>query len=382
MRTICAMTANRADFSRIETILEALLKCDDVKLQLVVLGSHLLDKKGHTVDEIRKKGFTVDEKVLVEQKDDSPVAMTAAVGSYIEKLTKVLAKLSPDIVIVPVDRFESLAMGIAAALMNIRVAHIQGGEVTGTIDESIRHALTKLSHLHFVSTDESRKRVIRMGEPEQFVFNTGCAGTDLLLRVSPLSREATLQELNKVSTAQLDPTKPYLLLLQHPVTTEFGESASQMHETLEALDGFDEQLVVLGPNIDAGSGAVSDTLKEYQDSSRHPFVIFKNIPSELYANVLRNASVMVGNSSSGVRETCYFGTPVVNVGSRENRRERGQNVIDAPNDRATIEKAVSKQIRHGVYPREDVYGDGKSGERVAQLLAQIPLPPVQKVITY
>ena len=382
MRTICAMTANRADFSRIETILEALKKRDDVTLQLVVLGSHLLDKKGHTVDEIRGKGFAIDETILVEQKDDSPAAMTAAVGSYIERLTKVLSRLSPDIVIVPVDRFESLAMGVTAALMNIRVAHIQGGEVTGTIDESIRHALTKLSHLHFVSTNESRQRVIRMGESEQFVFNTGCAGTDLLLRVPPLSREATLRELNKVGTAPLDETKPYLLLLQHPVTTEFGESASQMEETLEALEGFNEQLVVLWPNIDAGSDAVSDTLKKYQSSSRRPFVIFKNIPSELYANVLRNASVMVGNSSSGVREACYFGTPVVNVGSRQNCRERGNNVIDSPYDQKTISEAISKQLTHGVYKREDVYGDGRSGERVAQLLAKTPLPPVQKVITY
>ncbi|KKW12512.1 MAG: UDP-N-acetylglucosamine 2-epimerase [Parcubacteria group bacterium GW2011_GWA2_49_9] len=384
MRTICAMTANRADFSRIETILEALQKRSDVELSLVVLGSHIMEQTGKTIEEIERKGFSITEVVKSGRTGDTPADMAASVGSYIAELTKVLERLSPDIALVPVDRFESLAMGTAAALMNICVAHIQGGEVTGTVDESIRHALTKLSHLHFVSTEECRKRVIKMGEPKQFVFNVGCAGTDLLLRVTPLSREATLQALNEgvAETEKLDPKKPYLLFLQHPVTTEFGESAAQITETLEALSGFDEQLVVLWPNIDAGSDAVSRALKKYQTSSKRPFVIFKNIPSGLYANVLRNASAMVGNSSSGIREACYFGTPVVNVGSRQNRRERGHNVTDASYDRSAISKAVSNQLAHGTYKREDVYGDGKSGERVAELLATAPLPPIQKVITY
>lgn len=386
-RKICAITANRADFSRIETILEAVKNHPDLELQLIVLGSHLLEKTGRTVEEIMKRGFTPDQTIQMELEGGNPVAMTKSVGLAMVELATALDRLKPDIAIAPVDRFESLAMGIAPALMNIHVAHIQGGEVTGTIDESIRHALTKMSHLHFVATEKSKERVIKMGEPAENVFNVGCPGTDLLLRVPALSREETLKKINTEvikGPIKFDETKPFFLVIQHPVTTEFANSGDQIRETMEALKNIGEQAIVLWPNIDAGSDDISKVLRRYTDKVVDHFTALavKHIPHDLFANTLRNASSLIGNSSTGMREACYFGTPVVNIGTRQSGRERGRNVLDAANDRNAIENAIRAQMKHGVYPIEYVYGDGTAGKQTAEILASIKLPNIQKKITY
>lgn len=385
MRKICVLTANRADFSRLETLLDALKKRSDIELQLIVMGSHLLDKTGKTIDYIRSRGFEPDFTLYMEVAGGNLVAMTKSVGLAIIELASMLDHLRPDIVVAPVDRFESLAMGVAPALMNFHVAHIQGGEVTGTIDESIRHALTKMSHLHFVATEKSRERVIKMGEREDCVFNVGCPGTDLLLQSSGLDRNQTIEKLNDLIKVdnKLDLDKPYFLVVQHPVTTEFDNVTKEINETLEAISEFKGyQFVVLWPNIDAGSDDISKVLRKFASHEEKRAFILKHIPSELFINIMRNADCMVGNSSSGIREACYFGTPVVNVGSRQNRRERGKNVSNAGYDRAAIRKAIEDQINHGKYAPEHLYGEGDAGERIAEILATVNLPDIQKVITY
>ncbi len=387
---ICALTANRADFSRIETILQAVNKHPKLELQLVVMGSHLLDKTGRTIEEVKRKGFKVDYAIQMEVEGGNPVSMAKSVGLGMVELATILNHLRPDVVIAPVDRFESLAMGATPALMNIHVAHIQGGEVTGTIDESIRHALTKLSHLHFAATRKSCERIIKMGEPEETVFNVGCPGTDLLLQTKKLTGKQTLQKLNadlikvRKGNEELDVNKPFLLMVQHPVTTEFGGASDQMTATMEALQKFDHQVVVLWPNIDAGSDDISKILRKYTTNKDHgaKLKIFKHIPTEIFVNLLRHATAMVGNSSSGIREACYFGTPVVNVGSRQSARERGSNVTDVGYDRIKIADAIKKQIDHGKYPIEMIYGDGTAGEQIANILATVKLPDIQKKITY
>ncbi|HBT81325.1 UDP-N-acetyl-D-glucosamine 2-epimerase, UDP-hydrolysing [Candidatus Giovannonibacteria bacterium RIFCSPHIGHO2_01_FULL_48_47] len=389
MRKICAITANRADFSRMESALIEIKNHPDLELQLVVMGSHLLEKTGRTAEEIKRKGFDADWNVQMELEGGNPVSMTKSVGLAIIELTTALEHLRPDVVLVPVDRFESLAMGVAAALLNIHVAHIQGGEVTGTIDESIRHALSKLSHLHLVATEKSRERVIKMGEPEENVFNVGCPGTDLILRVPPLNREEVLTHLNKEvikGPEKFDPEKPYLLVVQHPVTTEFGSEEKQIIETLEALKKFDEQVLMLWPNIDAGSDAISKIIRKYLathfDGAKSNVLVLKHIPHELFVNLLRNASGLIGNSSSGIREACYFGLPVVNIGSRQQSRERGSNVLDASCERNDIENAIRRQLSKGRWPAEYIYGNGTAGKQIAEILATIKLPDIQKKITY
>lgn len=385
MRKVCVLTANRADFSRLETLVTALQKRNDVELQLIVMGSHLLDKTGKTIDYIQSKGFTPNFTLYMEVAGGNPVTMTKSVGLAMIELASMLDYLKPDVVVAPVDRFESLAMGITPALMNCCVAHIQGGEVTGTIDESIRHALTKMSHLHFVATEGSRERVIRMGEREDCVFNVGCPGTDLLLNSPVLERKQTLEKLNellKIET-KLDLSRSYFLIVQHPVTTEFGNVTHEIIETLEAIKKFKRyQFVVLWPNIDAGSDDISKVLRKFSTEEEKRAFILKHIPSDLFVNIMRNTDCMIGNSSSGIREACYFGTPVVNIGSRQNKRERGKNVKNAGYNRKEIEQAIKEQIAHGRYDAEHLYGDGKSGEKIAEILATIELPDIQKVITY
>jgi len=387
MRKICAITANRADFSRIETILHAIKEHQDLELQLVVMGSHLLEKTGMTINEIKRKGFNIDHEIYMEVTGGHPVTMTKSVGLGFIELATALDQLKPDIVVAPVDRFESIAMGMVPALMNIHVAHIQGGEVTGTIDESIRHALTKMSHLHFVATEKSKERVIKMGEPTVTVFNVGCPGTDLLLKMPSLDSKTTLEKLNSEiikSENKLETDKPYFFLVQHPVTTEFGNSADQIMETLKALENFNEQVIVLWPNIDAGSDEISKVLRKYilESSNGRKIKIIKHIPTEIFVNVLKNALCQIGNSSSGIRESCYFGTPVVNIGTRQSSRERGSNVVDVTYDHEAITKAIKSQLEHGKYEVEQIYGDGTAGHQTAEILATVVLPNIQKRITY
>ena len=315
----------------------------------------------------------------MEINGSNPLTMTKSVGLAIIELSTVLDQLNPDIVIAPVDRFESLAMGVTPALMNIHVAHIQGGEVTGTIDESIRHALTKMSHLHFVATEKSFERVAKMGEPQETIFNVGCPGTDLLLRTPKMDNMTTIEKLNDEiikSRKKLNPNDPYLFMVQHPVTTEFGSASDQIIETVEALKQFNEQIIILWPNIDAGSDVISKALRHHEHN-RNNIVILKHIPTEIFVNVLRNTLCQIGNSSSGIREACYFGTPVVNIGTRQSGRERGKNVIDAWYDRKEIAQAVKNQINHGKYSVEHIYGDGTAGEKIVDILASNKLPNIQ-----
>ncbi len=388
-RKICAVTANRADFSRIETMLREVKAHPDLELQLVVMGSHLLEVTGKTITEIQKKGYTIDRTIYMEVAGNIPTTMAKSVGLAIVELTSVFDQLKPDIVLVPVDRFESLAMGVAASLMNIHVAHTQGGEVTGTIDESIRHALTKLSHLHFVASDQSRERVIKMGEDENYVFNVGCPATDLLLETPALSAAESIEKLNETiikTKEKFDPEKPYLLVLQHPVTTEFSNVENQIGETMEALREFaDHQIIMLWPNIDAGSDDISRLIRKYLNTTElnTPNVkIVKHIPSDLFVNLLRNAECLIGNSSSGIREACYTGTPVVNIGSRQSGRERGSNVLDAGYHRTDIALAIRTQLAHGKYEPEYIYGHGDAGKKFAEVCATLELGKVQKRITY
>lgn len=384
MRKICVITANRADFSRLESVLSALQKRTDVRVSLIIMGSHLLPEKGATLSEIKRKGFHPDYLIHHTEADgDTPAAMTHSVGLAIVELAKVLEKMKPDIAVVPVDRFESLAMGVTAALSNIHVAHIQGGEVTGTIDESIRHALTKLAHLHFVSTEQSRQRVIRMGESEDSVFLVGCPATDLLLAAPQWNRKHLHEKMQKFLPGALNLSfeQPYILAIQHPVTTEFANASQQAETLVHTLERSGLPCVVLLPNIDAGGGQISAVLKKRVQASKNMH-LFAHLPTELFVNLLRYTAVMVGNSSSGIREACYFGTPVVNIGSRQRNRERGSNVIETPVDEEAILKAIRTQIQHGRYAVEPIYGDGTAGAQIAEILCTVSLPPLQKIITY
>ncbi len=385
-RKIVVVTGNRADYSRLKSVLRAMQARDDLIFDLVVTGSHLLEKYGSTIREIEQDGFPISYKIHIELAGENPAAMTKSVGLGIIELANFFENVVPDVVVVPVDRFESLAMATAAALMNIPVAHTQGGEVTGTIDESIRHAITKLAHIHFAATEGARQRIIKMGEPDHLVFNVGCPGTDVLLQAPQWNAMHTVEHVNifiKDERYKLDPYKPYLLVMQHPVTTEFGSGLAQINATLEAVADTGMQGVMLWPNIDAGSDDISKGIRLFLLANPEmKLAMLKHFPTDVFVNLVRNAACMVGNSSSGIREAGYFGTPVVNIGTRQAGRDRGSNVCDAGNSNVEIRAALNTQLSHGCFTPNTLYGDGTAGVQIAQLLATMNLPHPQKRITY
>ena len=287
----------------------------------------------------------------------------------------------PDIVLTVADRFETMATAIAASYMNIPLAHTQGGEVTGSIDESVRHAITKLAHIHFPATARAHDYVVRMGEAPETVHLTGCPAIDLLVDTE-LSLSPDMFRDDQDTGAQLDPSKPYIVVLQHPVTTEYGSGFAQVSATLDAVDRLGMQTVWLWPNVDAGSDDVSKGLRMYREDNPDANVHFyRNFAAEDYARLINNCAALVGNSSSALREGAWLGVPAVNVGTRQSGREHAANVRHAGYYGQEIERVVREQMEHGRYGCSEMFGDGNAGIRIANHLAENEII-IQKQLAY
>jgi UDP-hydrolysing UDP-N-acetyl-D-glucosamine 2-epimerase len=381
VRKVCIVVNSRANYARIKSVMRAVQRHNSLELQLVVGASALLYRYGNVVELIRAEGFEPSAVVYSIVEGENPTTMAKSTGMGIIELSTQFENLRPDIVLTVADRFETMATAIAASYMNIPLAHTQGGEVTGSIDESVRHAITKLAHLHFPATELARDNVVRMGEDPAAVHLTGCPAIDLLVD-NDLSLDADVLNHGKGVGPSVDPDAPYLLVLQHAVTTEYGSGFDQIRETLAAVDCIGMQTIWLWPNVDAGSDDVSKGLRMFREQNGDASVHFyRNFPAEDYARLLNNAACIVGNSSSALREGAFLGVPAVNVGTRQQGRERGPNVIDAGHDAGAIESAVRGQIAHGRYPRSPLFGDGQAGQRVANVLADAEIN-VQKRLAY
>jgi UDP-hydrolysing UDP-N-acetyl-D-glucosamine 2-epimerase len=285
------------------------------------------------------------------------------------------------VVLTVADRFETIATAIAASYMNIPVAHTQGGEVTGSIDEGVRHAVTKLSHLHFPATERARDFVIRMGEDPKTVYLTGCPSIDLVADLD-LALPPDLFTRYKGVGAAVDPSQPYLVVLQHPVTTEYGHGFAQIRETLEAVRGVGLQTVWLWPNVDAGSDDISKGLRMARENAETGNIHFyRNFAPEDYARLINGAACLIGNSSSALREGAFLGVPAVNIGTRQSGREHGPNVVHVGYRRDPTREAIHKQIAHGRYARSLIFGDGTAGQQIAEHLARARFC-IQKRISY
>ncbi len=380
-RKICVVVNSRANYGRIKSAMQAIQAHPDLELQTIVGASALLYRFGHAVDVIRADGFEPSATVYSIVEGENPTTMAKSTGMAIMDLSTQFENLRPDVVLTVADRFETIATAIAASYMNIPVAHTQGGEVTGSIDESVRHAVTKLAHVHFPATDLAKDYLLRMGEEPERVHMTGCPAIDLIAGLD-LSLPEDLFKNNKGVGAALDTNKPYLVVLQHPVTTEFGQGFEQVRETLAAVLALDMQTAWLWPNVDAGSDDVSKGLRlhrEHQGDGKLHF--YRNFTPEDYARLIGNAACLIGNSSSGLREGAFLGTPVVNIGTRQRNREHGPNVVHAAYDRVEIEAKARAQIAHGTYHCSPLFGDGSAGRRIADILANAEIS-VQKRLTY
>jgi UDP-N-acetylglucosamine 2-epimerase (non-hydrolysing)/GDP/UDP-N,N'-diacetylbacillosamine 2-epimerase (hydrolysing) len=371
----------RADYRRLTPSRRAVQKSDKLELLLMITGAHLLKNLGETKRVIEADGFHIDATlpIFYEDDPDEGASMVKAMARALDGMADIFPKLNPDIVFCGFDLGAHLAAAIVGVHLNMHVAHIQGGEVSGTIDEILRHACTKFAHLHFVATEESRERVIKLGEDPDYVFLVGSPSLDTIKRIDYPSKEEMCKKYN------LDSAKKLAIFLQHPVTTEVDQVEEQMKKSIDAIQEIKEKydIEVLGiySNNDAGGKRIISML---QESGIHavPHIVYED-----FLRLMSVADVLVGNSSSGIHEAPSFGLPTVNIGSRQQHRERGNNVIEVENDRAMIVSAIETalfdeafiaKVKSGTNP----YDHGNTAEQTVKILEEVELPPIQKVITY
>ena len=375
------MVNSRANYGRIKSVLREINNSPALELQLILGASALLHRFGDVQEIVRADGFKISSKVYLIVEGENPTTMAKSTGMAIMELATMFENMKPDIVVTVADRFETMATAVAASYMNIPLAHTQGGEVTGSIDESVRHAVTKLSHIHFAATRQAAENIIRMGEDPSNVHCTGCPSIDIISDLD-LKLPADIFHRYKGVGPDIDPEKPYIVVLQHPVTTEYGEGLQQINETLCAIERIRMQTVWLWPNVDAGSDDVSKGLRVYREKKNPEFIhFFRNFSVEDYARLIHNSACLVGNSSSALREGTFIGVPAVNIGTRQANREHGNNVIHVDYNSTKIQAAIRKQIENGRYQPSYLYGRGNAGEQIAEILCKTKIN-IQKHLHY
>jgi len=363
VRKVCVVVTARPSWAKLEPVCRALKARPDVELQIVACASALLERYGRVVDVIKAQGYDVTAEVWSTYEGANLLTSTQETGALIHGLARELQRLRPDVVVVCADRHEVLGAAIAASYQHTPLAHIQGGERTGSIDDRVRDSITGLADLHFPATELAAFRVYSM-TGSAHVHWTGCPSVDVAKQAQD-EPPVTVEELGGAG-APIDLSKPFVVLLQHPVTSEADQAYEQMRRSIWGLpDKRSAQSLVLWPGQDAGADGASKAIREYQSY----FHTVRNLPPNRFLRLLTQASVLVGNSSAGIREASYLGAPVVNVGSRQFGRQRGPNVVDVPHDAEQIAQAIQRQIAHGRYASSGIYGDGTAGQQIAEVLS-------------
>jgi len=382
-RKICVVVTARPSYSRIRTTLKAIQADPDLELQLVAASSALLDRYGNAVRYMEQDGFEIASRVYMVVEGENLATMAKTTGLGLLELATAFDNLKPDVVVTIADRYETIATAIAASYMNIPLAHVQGGEITGTIDEKVRHAVTKLADVHLVSTQKAAENVIRMGEDPASVYVTGCPSIDIAASIleSPAVDFDPFAKYKGVG-AIFDMQSDYLVVMQHPVTTEYEQARDQVVETLHAVHEIGLPTFWFWPNVDAGSDGTSKGIRMFRENERPTNIhFFKNMVSEDFLRLIYNCRCLIGNSSVGIREASFLGIPTVNIGTREAGRERGKNVVDVEYDRSQIKSAIEAQVANGRYASDPLYGSGNAGSRMANILKTAPLK-FEKRLTY
>ena len=379
-RRVCVVLVDRANYGRMKPVMQALGEHPGIELQVLAAGTMVLERFDLPVNVVRNDGFRVDGEVYIELEGSTPTTMAKSVGFAVVEFASEFQRLKPDVVLVIGDRYEALSATLAAAFMNTCIAHIQGGEVSGSIDESTRHAISKYAHFHFPSTRRSAEFLLRMGERPDSILSIGCPSSDLARTLNRRLDPDTINRRGSGATLNLD--EPFLLVVFHPTTTEYGGESRQMEQMLTALERLERPTVLLWPNIDAGSDHISKAIRKFRDQQRRNWLrTLINLTPEDYLRVLANTACAVGNSSSFVRDAGYFGTPVVLVGNRQEGREVDRHVKFAEPAACEIYDAIRVQLAHGRFPASTLYGDGHVAERIAEALARVDLY-VQKRLHY
>lgn len=365
MRRICYISGTRADFGLMRSTLQAIRDHAALDLSVIATGMHLSPAYGNTAEEIAAAGLRIAASVPVPLDPATGATMARNIGTMLGAFTDVLERDRPDVVLLLGDRGEMLAGALAGIHLNLPVAHIHGGERSGTVDEPVRHAVSKLSHLHFTATEGARERLIRMGENPDHIHVTGAPGLDGLGAHDLPGRDEVAR------LHGLDPARPFALMVYHPVLQEAATSAHDARALLAALTAANVQILALMPNADAGSDGVRAVLSEAK--GRPGLTVRTHLARPAFIAAMARADLMVGNSSAGIIEAASFGTPVLNVGPRQNLRERNANVVDVPAAANALAGGVARLLAHGRFPLQNIYGDGRAGERITRLLATASL---------
>jgi len=379
-RKVCVLLIDRANYSRLKPAMRAIQSHPRLDLQTLVSGTMVLERFSRPVEMVRADGFPVDAEVYMELEGSTPVTMAKSIGMGIIEFSNELQRLEPDILLINGDRYEVLAAAISGAYLNVCLVHLQGGEISGSIDESARHAISKLAHYHFPGTAQGADYLVRMGERPETILSVGCPSSDL---ARELDRTLTAEMVNcRGSGAIIDVQRPFLLSLFHPTTTEYGDDLDQIQQWLEALATLAMPTLLLWPNIDAGADHISKAIRRFRDRRKPNWLrTLINLSPEVYLKVLANAACAVGNSSSFIRDGSFFGTPVVLIGNRQGGRERDEHAVQVAPSAEMIVESVRHQIAHGRYPPSTLYGDGHVASRLARSLADVELY-TQKRIHY
>jgi UDP-hydrolysing UDP-N-acetyl-D-glucosamine 2-epimerase len=373
-RRICFPITNRAYYGRSQLLIRKLHNHASVELELMLGGSILLDKYSrHIADDIEAGGFTISASLFNVIEGGNHVAMAKTACLTALEFTNGLAAIDPDVVVISGDRFEQLAIAMAAAYLNKTIAHIEGGDVSGSIDESVRHAITKLAHIHFVTNDDARRRVLAMGEDPRYVFNTGSLDVELASRADTV---LTSELVNGYGVGHdIDVAKPFLMVVQHPVTSEAG-NRQHLETTLRAIGAIGLQTIWFWPNPDAGTGEMAESIRhfrEHHETAAERMRFITNVPADEFVAMLKATACLVGNSSAGIKEASFLGTPVVNVGGRQQGRLCADNVVHAGYDAQGIRAAVDRQVRHGRYDASHVYYRPDASDQITDRLAHLEL---------
>lgn len=382
-RKIAVVTGTRAEYGLLYPVMKAIESSTDLRLSVIATGMHLSHEFGHTIDEIRNDGFKIDAEVDMILSGDSQLSMARSVGIGIVGIAQALKTIDPDFVLVCGDRGEAFAAAVSGAYLLIPIVHLFGGDAAkgSNIDDSIRFAITKFAHIHFTATKKHAERVIRLGEEPWRVHAVGSPALDTILHLRiPHFRDV-------INSFSLNAENPVALVVQHPTSINATDAQNEMRETMEALCELELQSIIIYPNADAGGRAMIQVIKEYEN---HPFIrIFKSLPREKYFALMKASSVMIGNSSSGITEAPSFKLPVVNIGIRQEGRERANNVIDVGHNKEEIKAAVRKVLCDKDFIREvknckNPYGDGETSKRIVKILREIKINPrlLRKIITY
>ena len=378
-KKILFVTERRADYSKLRPVIDQIKKSKKFDYYLVVTGSHLLRKQGYTINEIKKDGFKIYKKfnMFEEKEDDSASTMTIAFGKAIINLTKIIKQLKPDLVFSGFDIGANFAAAVVGAHMNIHVAHLEGGEITGTIDESIRHAISKFAHIHFTSNEQATKRLIKMGESSKNIFTVGNPSLDVIKSIKFISKKELEKEFN------INLEKPLLLIVQHTVTTEINEIDKYFLETINAIKETNHQAIIISGNSDAGSQKIKKIIKNSN------ILNYENLPFIKYISLLYHSSAIIGNSSSGIMEAPFLHIPSINIGTRQEGRGKTTSIINVTYNKYEIKTAINKiltdkKFLNSIKKQKNQHGNGVASKKIVQILEKLKFEniPIQKKLSY